>query len=60
MKHRERIRGYKRKTMEVNTDKEIKQCSNYKYGNTWINKVLELQDCYDCGRFLGDSLNCVC
>ena len=43
MKCEEGIRSHKRKTMEVNTNKEIKQHSNHKYSNTGINKVLELR-----------------
>ena len=43
MKHRKGIRSHKRKAVEVSTNKEIEQHSNYKYSNTGINKVLELR-----------------
>ena len=42
MKHGEGVRSHKRKTMEVNTNKEIKQCGNHKYSNTGINKVFRV------------------
>ena len=38
MKHGKGVRSHKRKTIEVSTNKEIKQCSSHKYSNSLVTR----------------------
>ena len=38
MKHGKGVRSHKRKTIEVSTNKEIKQCSSHKYSNSLMTR----------------------